>query len=146
VAVKHPGPADPELAALLQHRKIERQVPPDLRARVLARARAALAGDAIPPAQPWAPAPAPLARGRRVLLIALAASIAVAVGAVGAVAALRGFGARPAAVASPARPAPASDRTRNASRCSASCPFGNRRAWSAISARAAEKSRRVYAA
>jgi hypothetical protein len=98
--MKRPGPPpDPELEALLQRRKIEREVPPDLRARVLARARATVAGDEIPPAQPWVPAPAPLARGRRVLRIALAASIAVAVGAVGAVAALRGFGARHSDVA-----------------------------------------------
>ena len=81
---------DPELQALITPRKIERQVPLELRARVLARARATMAGDVIPPAQPSQARPAIGARRRRLLPIALAASFALAGAAVGAVAALHG--------------------------------------------------------
>jgi hypothetical protein len=82
---------EPELAALLEHRPIERHVPPDVRARVLARARDIVAaGGAIPTAAPLpVPTPAmPAARGRRSFRIALAAAVAVAAAAAGAVAAL----------------------------------------------------------
>jgi len=83
---------EPELEAFLRPRRIRRGVPRDLRARTLARARAILAaGGAIPPRAPVGlPRPLPLsvARGRRLARVALAASIAVAAGAVGALAAL----------------------------------------------------------
>jgi len=89
---------DPELEAFLTPRKIQRQAPPELRARVLARARAiAAAGGTVPhpPARDLTPPPrVRAARGRRLVWIALAASVAVAAGAVGAVAALRGRGPR----------------------------------------------------
>jgi hypothetical protein len=80
---------DSELDAFLEPRKIQRHAPPELRARVLARARATLAGDVVLPPGP-VEAPMPRARGRRLLAIALAASVAMAAGAVGAVAALQG--------------------------------------------------------
>ena len=83
---------EPELEAFLTPRKIQRQMPPELRARVLARARA-IAGGRRDPASARALRTAPPmrgARGRRLLRIALAASFAVAGAAVGAVAALHG--------------------------------------------------------
>ena len=86
---------DPELEAFLKPRRIERRAPPDVRARALAYARAVVAaGGAIPPAPlRELPAPVPLpvlvVRRRGLARVALAASIAVAVGAVGALAALR---------------------------------------------------------
>ena len=52
---------EPELEALLTPREIQRQVPPELRARALARARATLAGDVILPVPPVHVRPA---RGR----------------------------------------------------------------------------------
>ena len=75
-------------------RRSSGSVPPELRARVLARARAiARRASAIPPAPPLPLRRrcrrAPRAR-RRLLRIALAASIAIAGAAVGAVAALHG--------------------------------------------------------
>lgn len=80
---------DPEWQALLQRRKIQRDVPPETRRRVLAAGRAIIAADGhmpprgerplllIPP-----PRPRPLAR------IALAGAGALAFAAVGAVAAI----------------------------------------------------------
>ena len=92
--MKRRDPAlEPELEAFLAHRAIERRVPPDLRARALAHARAIMVGrGAIPPAPLLrlpAARPMPVARGRRLFRIALAAAFAVAGAAVGAVAALR---------------------------------------------------------
>ena len=104
---RHGSDLPPELEAFLHPRRIQRQVPPPLRTRLLARARAALEGGAIPPARrPEAP-PMPLARGRRLLRIALAASFAVAGVAVAAVAARHGRGALISPVASAGHPAPA---------------------------------------
>jgi hypothetical protein len=80
------SPLDPELEAFLTPRKIEGQVPAELRTRVLAHARAVISGDAIPPARIPEPLPMPPARGRGLLRIAVAASLAVAGVAVGAVA------------------------------------------------------------
>jgi hypothetical protein len=101
---------EPELETFLQHRPIQRHVPPELRARALARGRATIAGRGASPAVPLLPLPAAqpmrVARGRRLFRIALAASFAVAGAAVGAVAARH---ARPAdaPTASPTRPSPA---------------------------------------
>ncbi|HXU01839.1 MAG TPA: hypothetical protein VN903_12650 [Polyangia bacterium] len=81
---------DPELEAFLTPRKIEREMPFELRARVLTRARATLAGEAIPPVQPPQARPMPIARRRRLFRFAAAASIAIAGAAVGAVAVLHG--------------------------------------------------------
>jgi hypothetical protein len=85
---------EPELAALLEPRRIERAVPPDIRERALANARAIVAAGGVissarPPARRWASAPMAPARPRRRLWIALTASLAVAGAAVGAGAALR---------------------------------------------------------
>ena len=103
--MKRPGSdLDPELEAFLSPGKIQRQVPPELRARVLDRARAIAAGDAMPPARPLPlpeSRPLPVARGRRVFRIALAASFAVAGVAAGAVAALHGRSAPLSGVPSP---------------------------------------------
>jgi hypothetical protein len=111
---------DPELAALLEFREVERRIPADARARALARARASIAaggaiplaaaGGAIPPTPlPARPSPAPVAASRRgrLIRVAAAASIALVVGAVGAVAALRGRAAPGPALAVPAPPQPA---------------------------------------
>jgi hypothetical protein len=88
--MKSRGPdLEPELEALLEPRKIQRQLPPELRAQVLARARATLAGDVIPSVSLPQARPMPAARGGRLLRIALVASVAVAGAAVGAVAALQ---------------------------------------------------------
>ncbi len=101
--MKRPGAnLDPELAAFLERRKIQRQAPPELRASALARARAFLAGDAIPPARiPASPVPHP--RGRRLFRIAFAASFAIAGAAVGAVAARHDRSADVPPVVSPER-------------------------------------------
>lgn len=108
---RHGSDLDPELEALLTPRKIQRETPPELRARVLARARAiAAAGGGIPgfPARDLPPPPRVRAgRGRRLVWIAVAASVAVAAGAVGAVAALRGRGARSPQVSGPENAVPA---------------------------------------
>jgi hypothetical protein len=85
---------EPELEALLTPRKIQGQLPPELRARVLAWARATLAGDVVPPVPPLHVRPTRGALRRRLLPIALAASFAIAGAAVGAVAALHGRVAR----------------------------------------------------
>ncbi len=108
---RHDSDLDPELEALLTPCKIQREAPPEVRARVLARARAIVAaGGAIPdfPARDLPPPPrvraAPV---RRLVRIAFAASVAVAGGAVGAAAALHGRSAPPPPVVAPERPAPA---------------------------------------
>ena len=90
---------DPELHALLRRRSVERRAPPDLRARVLDRAWAIVAaGGAIPPpaSRPnlAAAPPMPLARRGVRLWLAMAASVAIAGGAVGALAALHGRAAQ----------------------------------------------------
>jgi hypothetical protein len=93
----------PELAAFLARRKVPRQAPPDLRMRALARARADLAGDVIPPARYPGASPVPHTGGRRLFRIALAASFAIAGAAVGAVAARHDRSAHVPTVASPER-------------------------------------------
>ena len=108
---RHGSDIDPELEAFLEPCKIQRQVPPALRARVLARARAIVAArGAIPdfPTRDLPPAPrVRAARGRRVVWIAVAASVVVAAGAVGAAAALHARGARAPEVVEPERAVPA---------------------------------------
>jgi hypothetical protein len=85
---------DPELATLLDFREVERHLRPEARARVLACSRAmALGGEALIPAP--SPAgrrspPVPVQRSRGVARLALAASIAIVAGTVGALGALRG--------------------------------------------------------
>ena len=49
---------EPELEAFLQRRPIQRHVPPELRARALARGRATIAGRGASPAVPFLPLPA----------------------------------------------------------------------------------------
>ena len=93
---RNPG-LEPELQAFLNPPRIERRAPPEVRARALARARAVVAaGGAVPtsaplpldpPAPVAPPVPIPMARGRVLVRVALGA-IAVAVGALGALAAL----------------------------------------------------------
>jgi hypothetical protein len=88
--MKRPGSdLAPELEAFLTRRKVPRQAPPDLRMRALARARASLAGDVIPPAR--YPDASPVA------------SFAIAGAAVGAVAARHDRSADPSHVVSPDR-------------------------------------------
>lgn len=102
--MKRPGTnLDPELEAFLARRQVPQQAPPDLRMRALARARASLAGDVIPPARYPDASPAAHTRGRRLLRIALAASFAIAGAAVGAVAARHDRSAGPSHVISPDR-------------------------------------------
>jgi len=81
-----------ELVAFLKHRRIERAVAPEVRDRVIASARAVIAsGGAVPAARPPVPVAATrsFGRGRSAVRVALAASFAVAAGAVGAAAALQ---------------------------------------------------------
>jgi hypothetical protein len=105
---RHGSDLDPELEALLTPRKVQREMPPELRARVLTRARAIVAGGGAIPGVPAGELPPPprvrAVRGRRLVRIALAASVAVAAGAVGAVAALHGRDARSPQIAEPERP------------------------------------------
>ena len=102
---------DPELEALLEHRTVERRVPPEMRSRALARARAtvsageAISPEAVPPLH--APVPMPVASGHGRFRIALAVSVAVAGVAVGAVAALRARRVHPPEIISLASPPPA---------------------------------------
>jgi hypothetical protein len=101
---------DPELEAFLEARKIERRAPPDVRARALVRARAIVAaGGAVPRVlRTELPPPVPLrlsvpaGRGRGLVRLTLAASMAVTAGAVCAFAALRSR-----AVDTPPRASPA---------------------------------------
>jgi hypothetical protein len=85
---------DPELAALLAFRKVERRAPAEVRARALARARAVVAagGASAPSRSPWRPGPPapPVTAGGGLAGIAIAASIALVAGAAGTVAALHG--------------------------------------------------------
>jgi len=116
---------EPELVAFLKHPRIERTVPPEIRARALGAARAVVAagGEAVAaspvsrPARPVA-VPASAARGRARLRVALAASIAVAAAAVGATAALQSHRDQaPLASAGPPIPvAPPSARAANVAR------------------------------
>ncbi len=91
---RRPADLEPELEAFLKPCRIKRGVPPEIRERALANARAIVAaGGVISPAPPqvqrWASLPISPGRPRRRVWIALAASVAVAGAAVGAVAALR---------------------------------------------------------
>ena len=97
---------DPELEALLEFSDVERRLRPEVRARVLGRSRATvLGGEAFMPAPPpdgrRRSLSGPVQRGRGVARLALAASIAIVAGTVGALAALRARATRdpPAAVA-----------------------------------------------
>jgi hypothetical protein len=107
---RHGSDLNPELEAFITPCKIQREPPPELRARVLARARVTVAaGGATPrfPARDLPPAPRVRApRGRRLVWIAFAASFAVAAGAVGAAAALYGQRARAPQIAGPERAVP----------------------------------------
>jgi hypothetical protein len=85
-----------ELVSFLEHRRIARTVPPEMRGRVLAAAKAvSAAGGVVPAALAAERRSTPAAsstsfgRGRAPLRIALAASVAVAAAAVGAAAALQ---------------------------------------------------------
>jgi len=82
---------EPELEALLTPRKIERQAPPEVHARAIARARAFVAGGRLPSARPpeqRLPTP-PLTRTLTPLHFVLLASMAVAGGAIGTALTLR---------------------------------------------------------
>jgi len=84
---------DPELAAFLEGRGAERQLSPEVRARVLARSRASVSGDrAFMPARPVErrrAAPVLVWRRFRLARVALAAAIVLGLaGAAGALAAL----------------------------------------------------------
>jgi hypothetical protein len=96
---QHNPPLDPLLEPLLERGRTIPPVPDVVRARSLARARAAVAA-----AVPHLPEPLP-ARWRRVLPLALAASVALAVGTAGAVVALRDRTPQAIVPAPPARPA-----------------------------------------
>jgi hypothetical protein len=88
---------EPELVAFLEFGRVERHVPLEMRARVLARGRAIVAaGGAMSAARPLpvpVSAPLPAARRHLPLRIALAASIALVGAAAGAVGAVRSLGA-----------------------------------------------------
>jgi len=76
---------EPELEALLTPRKIERQAPPEVHGRAIARARAFVAGGRLPSARPSElrlPTP-PLTRTLTPLHFVLLASMAAAGGAIG---------------------------------------------------------------
>lgn len=90
--------SDPELGVLLEGGRVIQRLPEVGRARSLSRARATMAAMA---ALPHEPVPAVRRRG---LTVALAASLALAVGAAGATAALRGRAPSPSQPAPPAIP------------------------------------------
>ncbi|HSY41616.1 MAG TPA: hypothetical protein VLA79_18885 [Polyangia bacterium] len=108
--MKREGPElDPELESLLRFRTVARQLPDDVRARVLARSRAfvftpksgrrvitrtAPFGGSRPPA-------APISRRGGLRRWAVAAALAILAGAAGAVAALRGRAASAPPASSP---------------------------------------------
>jgi len=92
------SPIDPELEALLARGKVINPVPDVIRARSLARARATITAAIKHHPEPLPP------RWRRVLPIALAASVALAVGTAGAVVALRGRAPRQVPPAETTRP------------------------------------------
>jgi len=100
---------DPELESLLRFRTVARQLPDDVRARVLARSRAfgSAFGSArratartAPFADPRPSAPT-ISRGGGLRRLAVAAALAILAGAAGAVAALRGRAADAPPAASP---------------------------------------------
>jgi hypothetical protein len=95
-------PLEPELQALLNPGKIERRAPPEVRARALARGRAIVAaGGRIPPTSSLELLPPPSAKAVRsngLVRIGLPTSLAAAVVAIGAAAALRSPPARTQAV------------------------------------------------
>jgi len=95
----HAPPFEPDVEALLARGRIVKPVPDVVRARSLARARAAIAA-AVTPHPEALPT-----RWRRALPVALAASIALAVGAAGAVAALRSRAPEVRVPTPPVRPA-----------------------------------------
>jgi len=92
-------PLEPDVEALLERGKILKPVPDVVRARALARARATITAAFRPHPEPMP------ARWKRVIPLALAASVALAVGTAGAVVALRGRAPRASAPVAPARPA-----------------------------------------
>ena len=100
----------PELVSLLKFRKADRRIPPEVRARVLARSRAiVLWGETSMPAPlPEAPRafPAPVGRSSGLTQLVLAASIAIVVGGFAAMAALRGRAAHDPPTALADRPLP----------------------------------------
>ena len=88
---------DPELESLLHYRTVARQLPDDVRARVLARSRASISASisgrraisrVTPIAGPRPPA-ASSSQGSGLRRLAIAAAISILAGAAGAVAALR---------------------------------------------------------
>lgn len=97
--MKREGPElDPELESLLRFRRAARQLPDDVRARVLARSRAFVftlksGRRAISRTAPFGgprPSAAPISRRGGLRRWAVAAALAILAGAAGAVAALRG--------------------------------------------------------
>ncbi len=83
---------EPELESLLRFRTVARQLPDDVRARVLARGRTFVSGRrAMSRASPSDPKPSAtsISQGGRLRRLAIAAAIAILAGAAGAVAALR---------------------------------------------------------
>src|SRR5436309_5652883 len=90
---------DPELDKLLEQGRVIRDVPDVIRARALARARAALAAPVAPPAPTYATHAPP-----RWLRIAVTASVAMAVGVAGAAAGLRWRAAHQRRESAPAMP------------------------------------------
>jgi hypothetical protein len=92
-------PIEPDVEALLERGRTVRPVPDVVRARTMARARATIAAGLTP-----APEMVP-ARWRRVLPVALAASVALAIGAAGAIAALGGRASHENPPVPPVRPA-----------------------------------------
>lgn len=84
---------DPELESLLQFRNLERKLPEDVRARVLARSQALVSGRLailrVAPAGGWRRPVIARAQGGRLRRLAIAAAIVLLAGTAGAVAALR---------------------------------------------------------
>lgn len=94
---REPG-LEPELEAFLERRKIERTLPPRMRARVLARARTVIAtGGAVPSSRNEPLASAPYSAGRRRISgrVALALSAAFAAGALATIVGLHRRAAPP---------------------------------------------------